>query len=74
MECGKQLWNRVSVAPYRQNEHDVGLDEETTPRIMACCWAHGNPATAFVMLNSSGELLDWMYAGSLSLHSKNVDL
>uniref|UniRef100_A0A2N9H5G8 Uncharacterized protein n=1 Tax=Fagus sylvatica TaxID=28930 RepID=A0A2N9H5G8_FAGSY len=21
-----------------------------------------------------GELLDWMYAGSLSLHSKNVDL
>uniref|UniRef100_A0A2N9H905 Uncharacterized protein n=1 Tax=Fagus sylvatica TaxID=28930 RepID=A0A2N9H905_FAGSY len=58
MECGKQLWNRVSVAPYQRNEHDVGLDEETAPRIMACCWGPGNPATTFVMLDSSGELLD----------------
>ncbi|GMY22843.1 transcription elongation factor SPT6 homolog [Fagus crenata] len=74
MECRKQLWNRVSVAPYQRNEHDAGLDEETAPRMMACCWGPGNPATTFVMLDSSGELLDWMYAGSLSLYSKNVDL
>ena len=73
MECGKQLWNKASVAPYQRKEHDVGLDEETEPRIMACCWGPGNPATTFVMLNSSGELLDWMYAGSLSRRSKNVD-
>ena len=58
MECGKQLWNRVSVAPYQRNEHDVGLDEEFAPRILACCWGLGNPATTFVMLDSSGELLD----------------
>ena len=73
MEFGKQLWNKVSVAPYQRNEHDAGIDEETAPRIMACCWGSGNPATTFVMLDSSGELLDWMYAGSLSLQSKNVD-
>lgn len=73
MEYGNVLWNKVSVGPYQRRENDLGSDEEPAPRVMACCWGHGKPATTFVMLDSSGEVLDILYAGSLSLRGQNVN-
>lgn len=73
MEYGNVLWNKVSVGPYQRRENDHGSDEEPAPRVMACCWGPGKPATTFVMLDSSGEVLDILYAGSLSLRGQNVD-
>nr|DAD43000.1 TPA_asm: hypothetical protein HUJ06_001230 [Nelumbo nucifera] len=73
MEYGNQLWNKVSVAPYQRKESDAASDDETAPRVMACCWGPGKPATTFVMLDSSGEVLDVLYTGSLSLRSQNVN-
>lgn len=73
LEYGKFLWNKVSVGPYQRRESDVGSDEELAPRVMACCWGPGKPATTFVMLDSSGEVLDILYAGSLSLRGQNVN-
>lgn len=72
MEYGRLLWDRVSVAPYQRKESDSS-DEETAPRVMACCWGPGKPATTFVMLDSSGEVIDVLYAGSLSLRGQNVN-
>ncbi|OMP03733.1 hypothetical protein COLO4_10242 [Corchorus olitorius] len=72
MEYGKVLWSKVSVGPYQKKENDIS-DEEAAPRVMACCWGPGNPATTFVMLDSSGEVLDVLYTGSLTLRSQNVN-
>eukprot|EP00257_Ricinus_communis_P019165 XP_015578078.1 transcription elongation factor SPT6 homolog [Ricinus communis] len=71
-EYGNILWNKVSVGPYQRKENDVSLDDEAAPRVMACCWGPGKPATTFVMLDSSGEVLDVLYAGSLTLRSQNI--
>ncbi|XP_027352653.1 transcription elongation factor SPT6 homolog isoform X1 [Abrus precatorius] len=73
MEYGKALWNKVSVGPYQQKENDLGSDDEAAPRVMACCWGPGKPQTTFVMLDSSGEVLDVLYIGSLTLRSQNVN-
>ncbi|XP_065620948.1 transcription elongation factor SPT6 homolog [Quercus suber] len=73
MEYGKVLWNKVSVGPYQRMGTDINSDEEAAPRVMACCWGPGKPATTFVMLDSSGEVLDVLYTGSLTLRSQNVD-
>ncbi|RVW76557.1 Transcription elongation factor SPT6-like [Vitis vinifera] len=70
-EYGKQLWNRASVAPYQHKEKDDELDEETAPKVMACCWDPGNPATTFVMLDSLGEVMDVLHASSLIIWSRN---
>ncbi|KAG6744633.1 hypothetical protein POTOM_051270 [Populus tomentosa] len=67
------LWNKVSVGPYQRKESDVSMDDEAAPRVMACCWGPGKPATTFVMLDSSGEVLDVLYTGSLTLRSQNVN-
>ncbi|CAK9170436.1 unnamed protein product [Ilex paraguariensis] len=75
-EYGQLLWDKVSVAPYQQRkENDVNSEEEAAPapRVMACCWGPGKPATTFVMLDSSGEVLDVLYAGSLNLRGQNVN-
>ncbi|XP_022765684.1 transcription elongation factor SPT6 homolog isoform X1 [Durio zibethinus] len=72
-EYGKGLWNKVSVGPYQRKENDINSDEEAAPRVMACCWGPGNPATTFVMLDSSGEVLDVLYTSSLTLRSQNVN-
>ncbi|XP_031382982.1 transcription elongation factor SPT6 homolog [Punica granatum] len=72
-EYGKVLWNKVSVGPYQRKDNDFSSDEEAAPRVMACCWGPGKPATTFVMLDSSGEVLDVLYAGSLTLRSQNVN-
>ncbi|KAM0990765.1 hypothetical protein ACFX2C_009237 [Malus domestica] len=73
MEYGKVLWNKVSVRPYQRKENDNSSDDEPAPRVMACCWGPGKPATTFVMLDSSGEILDVLYTGSLTLRSHNVN-
>ncbi|OIW03224.1 hypothetical protein TanjilG_13018 [Lupinus angustifolius] len=72
MEYGKALWNKVSVGPYQQKENDLSSDDEAAPRVMACCWGPGKPQTTFVMLDSSGEVLDVLYTGSLTLRSQNA--
>ncbi|PRQ46330.1 putative ribonuclease H-like domain, transcription elongation factor Spt6, Tex-like protein [Rosa chinensis] len=60
MQCGKALWNRVSMAPpYKRNQ-------TAPPRVMACCWGPGDPATTLVMLDSCGELLDVLCIGTIS--------
>ncbi|XP_057785560.1 LOW QUALITY PROTEIN: transcription elongation factor SPT6 homolog [Salvia miltiorrhiza] len=72
-DYGRLLWDKVSVAPYQRKENDVSSDEETAPRVMACCWGPGKPATTFVMLDSSGEVLDVLHAGSLNLRGQSVN-
>ncbi|CAN8238192.1 unnamed protein product [Cochlearia groenlandica] len=72
-EYGQALWNKVSAGPYQKKEVDINADEEAAPRVMACCWGPGKPPNTFVMLDSSGEVLDVLYAGSLTLRSQNVN-
>lgn len=72
MEYGKHLWDKVSVAPYQRKESDRNSDDEAAARVMACCWGPGKPPTTFVMLNSFGEIIDVLEAGSISLRSQNV--
>ncbi|KAG6769045.1 hypothetical protein POTOM_024660 [Populus tomentosa] len=72
-EYGKGFWNKVSVGPYQRKESDISMDDEAAPRVMACCWGPGKPATTFVMLDSSGEVLDVLYAGSLTLRSQHAN-
>ncbi|AEE34373.1 global transcription factor group B1 [Arabidopsis thaliana] len=72
-EYGQALWNKVSAGPYQKKEMDINLDEEAAPRVMACCWGPGKPPNTFVMLDSSGEVLDVLYAGSLTSRSQNVN-
>lgn len=72
LEYGRVLWTKVSVAPYQRKESDKS-DNDTVPKVMACCWGPGKPATTFVMLDTSGEVLDVLYTQSLSLRSQNVN-
>jgi transcription elongation factor SPT6 len=73
MEYGKVLWDKVSVGPYQRKDSSEGAEDEAAPRVMACCWGSGDPvATTFVMLDSSGEVLDILYTPSLSIRPKNV--
>ncbi|KAJ4884138.1 global transcription factor group B1 [Raphanus sativus] len=72
-EYGQALWDKVSAGPYQKKEMDISSDEEAAPRVMACCWGPGKPPNTFVMLDSSGEVLDVLYAGSLTLRSQNVN-
>ncbi|KAK3138392.1 hypothetical protein QOZ80_5AG0368330 [Eleusine coracana subsp. coracana] len=77
MEYAQQLWNKVTVAPWKKKDADkkdadIDLDDESELRVMACCWGPGKPATTFVMLDSSGELVDVLYAGSISNRSQGV--
>ncbi|MCL7047010.1 hypothetical protein MKW94_029482 [Papaver nudicaule] len=73
VKYGKHLWDKVSVAPYQRKEADVIPDDDTVPKVLACCWGPGKPATTFVMLDSSGEVLDVLYAGSLGIRSQSAD-
>ncbi|KAA3464547.1 transcription elongation factor SPT6-like [Gossypium australe] len=72
MECGKELWKMVSVGPYSCNVI-LGSVESAAPKVMACCWGPGKPATTFVMLDSSGVLLDTLETRSFSLRSQTID-
>ena len=72
MECGKVLWNKVSMGPYQQKDGDLNSDDEATVRVMACYLGPSKPTTTFVMLDSAGEVMDVLNTGSLSLQSQNV--
>ncbi|KAI3694464.1 hypothetical protein L1987_77429 [Smallanthus sonchifolius] len=74
MEYGRHLWDKVSVAPYQKKDHDGNSsdDYEAAPRVMACCWGPGTPSTTFVMLDSYGEVLDVLHAGSISIRGQNA--
>ncbi|KAJ0797991.1 putative tex-like protein, HTH domain superfamily [Helianthus annuus] len=74
-EYGRHLWDKVSVAPYQKKDHDGNLsdDYEVAPRVMACCWGPGKPATTFVMLDSNGEFVEVLYAGSISIRGQNAN-
>jgi len=72
MEYGRHLWSKVSVAPYQKKEANNDSEDESDLRVMACCWGPGKPATTFVMLDSSGEVVDVLYAGSISVRSQAV--
>ncbi|EFH64227.1 predicted protein [Arabidopsis lyrata subsp. lyrata] len=71
-EYGQVLWKKVSSGPYRRNNNNTS-DEEAAPRVLACCWGPGNPETTFVMLDSSGELVDVLYAESIALRFRDVN-
>ncbi|KAJ0742822.1 putative tex-like protein, HTH domain superfamily [Helianthus annuus] len=66
MEYGRLLRDKVSVAPYLKKGFD-------SPRVMACCWGPGRPATTFVMLDAFGEVVDVLTAGSLSIRGQSVN-
>lgn len=72
VEYGKQLWNKVLVGPFKRKHTDSDLENESEVRVMACCWGPGKPETTFVMLDSAGELVDVLYAGSISVRSQAV--
>ncbi|KAL9240041.1 hypothetical protein vseg_014304 [Gypsophila vaccaria] len=72
LEYGKRLWDKVSVAPYQRKGSEISSDDEIAPRVMACCWGPGKPANTFVMLDSFGEIVDVLEAGSISLKSHNA--
>ncbi|KAJ7976530.1 Transcription elongation factor spt6 [Quillaja saponaria] len=72
MEYGKVLWNKVSVGPYHRKDNDLSSDDEAAPRVMACCCSPVKPTT-FVMLDSSGEVIDVLHTGALTLRSQNVN-
>ncbi|KAI3831556.1 hypothetical protein MKX03_029514 [Papaver bracteatum] len=63
----------VSVAPYQRKDTDGRSDDDAAPKVLACCWGPGKPATTFVMLDSSGEVLDVLCAGSLSIRSQSIN-
>jgi transcription elongation factor SPT6 len=72
MEYGKQLWNKVTVAPWKKKDADIDLDDESELRVMACCSGPRKPSITFVMLDSSGELVDVLHVGSVSNMSQGV--
>jgi hypothetical protein len=58
---------------HQQKENDLSSDDEAAPRVMACSLGPENPQTTFVMLDSSGEVQDVLYTGSLTLRSQNAN-
>ncbi|BDA45673.1 Transcription elongation factor SPT6 [Coccomyxa sp. Obi] len=60
-----KLWDYASRRPLQVVTPDD--DEEVEhKRIVAVCWGPGDPATTFVLLDDAGQLIDTMFAGSLS--------
>ncbi|KAK1292420.1 hypothetical protein QJS10_CPB17g01754 [Acorus calamus] len=71
VEYGKQFWSKVSVAPC-QRGNDSTSEDAAALRVLACCWGPGKPATTFVMLDSSGEMVDVLYTSSISIRSRGL--
>jgi transcription elongation factor SPT6 len=73
MEYAKQLWNKVTVAPWKKRgDADIDLDDESKLRVMACCLGPRKPAITFVILDSFGELVDVLHVGSIGNRSQGV--
>lgn len=70
MEYGRQLWNKVSIAPFQWNGSNS--EDEHAARVMACCWGYGKSPTTIVMLDSEGEMVDVLYVNSFSVRSQTV--
>ncbi|EFJ08665.1 hypothetical protein SELMODRAFT_447972 [Selaginella moellendorffii] len=70
--CADQLWKWISVAPYPRPGEQDDRDEEGA-RVLACCWGPGKPATAFVMLDSAGEIIDTLHAGYLTVRTGSYE-
>jgi transcription elongation factor SPT6 len=67
------LWNKVTVAPWKKKKDaDIDLDDKSELRVMACCSGPGKPSITFVLLDSSGELVDVLHVGSISNRSQGV--
>lgn len=60
-----RLWDYASQAPLQVRLVDEE-DTETDRRVMAVCYGPGNPATTFVMLDPSGNLVDFMHCPQFS--------
>ncbi|KAL4447813.1 hypothetical protein ABPG75_005032 [Micractinium tetrahymenae] len=60
-----RLWGYASQAPLQVRLVDEE-DTETERRVMAVCYGPGNPATTFVMLEPSGNLVDFLHCPQFS--------
>ncbi|KAL2645408.1 hypothetical protein R1flu_012995 [Riccia fluitans] len=72
-QCGLELWKKVSVSPYSKNDDDQLDYDEMPPRVLACCWGNGTPATTFVMLDPAGEIVNILHTGYLTMRGGNPD-
>jgi len=75
-ECGFKLWKKVSMAPYvppKVVDTEDRIDSVVVPRVLACCWGPGNPATTFVMLDSAGEVMNVLYTGYLNIRAASPE-
>lgn len=71
-DYGNCLKKKVCLTPYQGKEGNANIEDDSAPRVMACCWGPGKPVTTFVMLDLSGELLDVLYDGSLTNSGQSV--
>ncbi|GBG67753.1 hypothetical protein CBR_g879 [Chara braunii] len=67
-QVAENVWKTVGMAPFRpKTDYDEEPEEEVPPpRVMACCWGPGKPATTFVMLDVNGDIVDILHCGFLS--------
>lgn len=75
-QCGLQLWNKVSIAPYvpqRPVDQDERIEDGPSLRVLACCWGPGNPATTFVMLDAAGEIMNVLHTGYLNMRATSAE-
>ncbi|BBN03708.1 transcription elongation factor SPT6 [Marchantia polymorpha subsp. ruderalis] len=72
-QCGLELWKKVSVAPYSRADDDQMDYDEMPPRVMACCWGPGKPATTFVMLDAAGEIVNILHTGYLTIRAGSAE-
>lgn len=64
-QMSDKLWKYATQAPLKvESGEEEG--EMLEPRIMAVCWGPGDPATTFVMLDSSGNMVDFLPCAHLS--------
>ncbi|KAH7314514.1 hypothetical protein KP509_21G005900 [Ceratopteris richardii] len=70
-ECGLALWKKAAMAPCRV-ETEEEFDEDDLPRILACCYGDSpQVSTTFVMLDSSGEILNTLHTPHLFSSEKD---
>ncbi|MCO5570094.1 hypothetical protein L7F22_023810 [Adiantum nelumboides] len=64
-ECGAVLWKKAAMAPWKDVSED-GFEDEELPRVLACCYGDTvNATTTFVMLDSSGEIINTLHTAHL---------
>ncbi|KAI5078919.1 hypothetical protein GOP47_0006590 [Adiantum capillus-veneris] len=64
-ECGLTLWKKAAMAPWKDVSED-GIEDDELPRVLACCYGDTmNISTTFVMLDSSGEIINTLHTAHL---------